>query len=84
MESDSSKKKPRYLLREWYVTTRDVHTNKVRGDLTYLTLGANGNELSFFPLIHLQLTVTQPLGDFFKTSFKLWTRAGKFMEILEL
>ena len=39
-------------LREWYVVARYEHTSKTEGDLTYLRLGTNGNELSFI-MIHL-------------------------------
>ena len=34
-------------LREQYVVARCGHRSKTEGDLTYLRLGTNGNELSF-------------------------------------
>ena len=39
-------------LREWYVVARYGHRSKTKGDLTYLRLGTNDNELSFI-IIHL-------------------------------
>ena len=39
-------------LREWYIVARYGHRSKTEGDLTYLRLGINGNELSFI-IIHL-------------------------------
>ena len=56
-------------LREWYVVTRYRHRSKIGGDLTYLRLGTNGNELSFI-IIHLQHTVTHPLSNIFNTVFQ--------------
>ena len=63
-------------LREWYVITRDGHRSKNGGDLTYLRLGTNGNELSFI-IIHLQITVTHPLSDIFNTVFQTMDKSWK-------
>ena len=56
-------------LREWYVVARYGHRSKTGGDLIYLRLGTNGNELSFI-IIHLWHTVTRPLSDIFNTVFQ--------------
>ena len=64
-------------LREWHAITRDGHGSKIGGDLVYLGLGTNGNELSFI-IIYLQLTVTHPLSDIFKTLFYIM---GKTWEV---
>ena len=59
-------------LRERYVITRNGHRSKVRVDLIYHRLGANGNEFSFI-IIHLQLTVTHPLS--FNTVFETMNKS---------
>ena len=56
-------------LRERYVVARYGHMSEAEGDLTYLRLGTNGNELSFI-MVHLSQTVTHPLSDIFNAVFQ--------------
>ena len=65
-------------LRERHVITRDGHRSKVRGDLIYHRLGANGNELSLI-IGHLQLTVTHPFSDIFNTVFETMDKSRKIL-----